>query len=204
MNELVKEVMKAAEGKTFVMLADGQLEYILNNLASVLHLPGEVVELGCNVGMTSSFLKRLFLRMKCGKELYVYDSFEGLPPKTIEDGATPCDKGASSVTEEMFKKTFQDEHVPWPVMNKGFFGDIPDDKYPDQICFAFFDGDFYGSIIDSFKKVYHKMQPGGIILVHDYKWENFPGVHRACEDFLADKPEKMTQDIFGIGMMVKQ
>jgi O-methyltransferase len=213
MNDHVKEVMKVACGKTFVMLVDGQLEYILNNLASVLHLPGEVVELGCNVGMTSSYLQRLINRYNAwtlnvvsptpDKKLYVYDSFEGLPPKTIEDGATPCDKGASAVSVEMFKQTFKDAGLSLPVMNKGFFGDLSDDKYPNEICFAFFDGDFYSSIIDSFKKVYAKMTPGGIILVHDYKWQNFPGVHKACEDFLKDKPEKMSQDMFGIGKMVK-
>ena len=70
--------------------------------------------------------------------------------------------------------------------------------------FAFFDGDFYSSIMDSFKKVYHKMQPGGIILVHDYDWPVFPGTKKACDDFLADKPEKVVCEINGIGKMVKQ
>jgi len=204
MNEHVKDVMKDAEGKAFPMLADGQLSYILNNLAGVMDIPGDVVELGANVGMTSSFLQRLLNRVKSEKVMCVYDSFEGLPSKTTEDGATPCDKGASAVSREMFVQTFKDAGLELPIINKGFFGDIPDDKYPDKICFAFLDGDFYSSIIDSFNKVYHKMQSGGIILIHDYKWDNFPGVVKACEDFLKHKPEKMTQDMFGIGKLVKQ
>jgi hypothetical protein len=47
------------------------------------------------------------------------------------------------------------------------------------------------------------MVPGGVILIHDYNWVNYPGVQKACADFLADKPEKCTQEIFGIGKMVK-
>lgn len=201
---IVDDVMKEAKGKKFIMLGAGQLEYILKNLFSVLNVSGEVVELGCNVGMTSSYLQRLIKASDVDKQLFVYDSFEGLPPKTAEDGSTPCDKGASAVSMEMFKKTFADARLELPVINKGFFGDLSDDAYPQEICFAFFDGDFYGSIMDSFKKVYHKLQPGAVVLVHDYGYAPFPGVKKACDDFLADKPEKMTQEIFAIGKMVKK
>jgi O-methyltransferase len=204
MNEIVGGILEEVKGIKFQMLADGQLPYILENLASVMDVEGDVVELGCNVGMTSSYMQRLLVGSKLEKKLHVYDSFEGLPSKTTEDGATPCDKGASAVSVEMFKKTFKDAGVPLPVINKGFFGEIPDDEYPDKICFAFLDGDFYGSIMDSFKKIYHKVQPGGIILIHDYKWSNFPGVKMACNHFLKDKPEKDEQEIFGIGIVRKK
>ena len=214
MNEIVNDILAETAGMKFQMLADGQLGYILKQLSFVMDLPGDVVELGANVGVTSSYIQRLLIRFNSlplhivsvvpDKQLHVYDSFEGLPPKTPEDGATPCDKGASAVSIEQFTQTFKDAGVPLPVINKGFFGEIPDDKYPDKICFAFLDGDFYGSIMDSFKKIYHKVQPGGIILVHDYKLSNFPGVKKACECFLADKPEKDEQEIFGIGIIRKK
>lgn len=204
MNSVLNNILDEVKGKKFIMLGDGQIEYILKNLASVLHLPGDVVELGCNVGMTSSYLQRLIKGTKVDKSLRVYDSFEGLPPKTVEDGATPCEKGASKVSTEMFRETFKAAKVELPVINIGFFGDIADGLYPDQICFAFFDGDFYSSIMDSFKKVYDKMTPGGIILIHDYEYEPFPGVKKACDDFCADKPEKVIRGMFGIGIMVKQ
>ena len=201
--ELTERVMKDFPDAKFIMLADGQCEYILSNLESVLHLPGAVVELGTNVGMTTSFMRRLLNAAKSGKEIHVYESFKGLPPRTESDGATPCKAGDSTVTKKMFIETFEKAGLKLPVINEGFFADIPDHCYPEEMCFAFFDGDFYTSILDSFKKVYDKMVPGGIILCHDYKWTNFPGVNKACEDFLKDKPEIMTQDIFGIGKMVK-
>lgn len=204
MNETVSKIMKGFPGIKFIMLGDGQMEYILDNLDSVLDLEGDVVEMGCNVGMTTSFMRRLLNETCSDKEIHVYESFKGLPPKTVEDGATPCEKGASTVSVEMFKKTFEDAGLKLPVINEGFFADIPDDKYPDKICFAFLDGDFYTSIMDSFNKVYHKMVKGGIILVHDYEYAPFPGAKKACDDFLKDKPEKITKDIFGIGKIVKE
>ena len=203
MIEILNAILAETKGKKFIMLGDGQIDYILKNLASVLDLPGDVVELGCNVGVTSSYIKRFLCEIKSDKELHVYDSFEGLPPKTVEDGATPCEAGASAVTVDQFKKTFADAGVELPVINKGFFGDIPDDRYPEKICFAFFDGDFYGSIMDSFKKVYDKMTPGGIILIHDYEYAPFPGVKKACDDFLTGRPEVIVKNIFGIGKVVK-
>jgi hypothetical protein len=204
MLEILHGILAETKGKKLVMLGDGHIDYILKNLASVLDLDGDVVELGCNVGVTSSYIKRFLTEIKSNKELHVYDSFEGLPAKTAEDGATPCDKGASAVTVEMFKRTFVDAGVELPVINKGFFGDIADDKYPEKICFAFFDGDFYSSIMDSFKKCYNKMVSGGIILIHDYEYAPFPGVKKACDDFLADKPEQIVKNIFSIGKGVKQ
>lgn len=204
MKNIVKELMAGFPGIKFIMLGDGQIEYILENLVSVLHLPGDVVELGCNVGMTTSFMRRLLDAAGSDKEIHVYESFKGLPEKTEEDGATPCKAGDSAVTKKMFIDTFKQAGLKLPIINTGFFADIPDEKYPEKIGFAFFDGDFYTSIMDSFQKVYHKMVPGGIILIHDYNWESFPGAKKACDDFLFFKHEKVGQEIFGIGKMVKK
>jgi hypothetical protein len=33
--------------------------------------------------------------------------------------------------------------------------------------------------------------PGGIIMIDDCGWKILPGVKRACEDFLEDKPEEL-------------
>jgi O-methyltransferase len=203
MNEIVKTLMADFQGLKFPMLADGQIDYILDNLASILGLPGAVVELGCNVGMTTSFMQRLLNIAESDKEIHVYESFQGLPEKTEGDGESESFAGESTVSIYDFINTFKLAKLRVPIINEGWFREIPDDRYPDKICFAFFDGDFYSSITDSFEKVYHKMIQGGIILVHDYKWQNYPGVQKACEDFLKDKPERMTQEIDGIGKMTK-
>ena len=76
----------------------------------------------------------------------------------------------------------------------GWFKDIPDSEYPEKISFAFLDGDFYTSIIDSLNKIYKKMVPGGIIIIDDCGWNALPGCKKAVEDFLEDKPENLTVD----------
>ena len=47
-------------------------------------------------------------------------------------------------------------------------------------------------ITDSFEAIYHKVSPGGMIVVDDCGWDVLPGVQRACDDFLRDKAETLT------------
>ncbi|HSH55948.1 MAG TPA: TylF/MycF/NovP-related O-methyltransferase, partial [Candidatus Limnocylindrales bacterium] len=64
------------------------LEVVLGELERVLeaNTPGAVVEFGCYIGTTSLFLRRLIDgSYESHRELHVYDSFAGLPPKTPHD-----------------------------------------------------------------------------------------------------------------------
>ena len=70
---------------------------------------------------------------------------------------------------------------------------------------------FVRSIIDSFNKVYAKLSKGARVVIDDYAWECTPGVKKACEDFLRDKPEREIlipnyygPGLGGGGLMVKQ
>lgn len=182
-----------------------QMKYILDNFYSVKDIPGDVVELGCNVGTTALYIRRLLNMLESGKEFHVYDSFEGLPEANDFDGNPPrLNKGNLAKEQSSFEKSFSDAGLECPIIHKGWFIDIPDIEYPEKICFAFFDGDFYSSIIDSFFKVYHKMSKGGIIIVHDYEGADLPGVKKACEYFLSDKPEKVCEVVRGMAKIVKE
>jgi O-methyltransferase len=101
-------------------------------------------------------------------------------------------------------RSFKRFNLRLPKINKGWFAKMDDKDYPAKISFAFFDGDFYQSIMDSFNKVYHKLSRGATICVHDYGWEILPGVKKACIDFLRDKPEAMCQEVEGVGFLIKE
>jgi hypothetical protein len=45
-----------------------------------MSFPGDVVEAGCNAASTSALLSEW--RQASGRELHLYDSFEGLPDKS--------------------------------------------------------------------------------------------------------------------------
>jgi O-methyltransferase len=143
--------------------------------------------------------------MKSKKRYHVYDSFEGLPEKHEHDGKSDTyGKGDCRSSEDEFVEHFISRRIAIPERHKGWFAQIPDEEYPDQICFAFLDSDFYTSITDSWNKIYHKLSPGAVVCVHDYGWEKLPGVYIACDKFLIDKPEHGTiRSINNVGIMVK-
>lgn len=180
-----------------------QMRYIMNNLYSVKDIPGDVVELACNIGTTALYIRRLLDELQSDKIYHVYDSFEGLPEPMEVDGDL-CKKGDMQRDQSEFEQSFVAAGIELPIVHKGWFSEIPDNEYPDKICFAFFDGDFYSSILDSFCKVYHKMTPGGIIIVHDYEGAQLPGVKVACDYFLKDKPEKVSDVFYGMAKIIKE
>jgi len=181
-----------------------QVELILDLLEEVLEsgIDGDVVELGCNTGTTSIFIRKMLDLWESDKVYHVYDSFEGLPEKSKQDTGGG-NAGECRTTRETFEGVFSHFNLHLPVVNEGWFANIPDDRYPDKICFAFFDGDFYTSIIDSFEKTYHKLQSGCVVVLHDYG-AGLPGVKAACSEFLSDKPESVIQAIPGVGYFIKE
>lgn len=191
------------------MVTVGHVRTVLSELKSCLDqgIEGEIVELGCNVGTTSLFIRRFLNEYAPDRIYHVYDSFEGLPEKHKED-TTNHEKqyatGSLKTTEDVLLQNFRKFKLQPPKIHKGWFAKIPPKEYPEKVAFAFFDGDFYPSIIDSFAMVYHRVQSGGRILVHDYGWEVLPGVEKACADFLQGKPEEGTIDNQGnVGVLVK-
>ena len=65
------------------MVTPRHIEFILDSLEKTLvdDIAGDVVELGCNIGTTSVFIRKMLDVHKKEKKFHVYDSFEGLPKK---------------------------------------------------------------------------------------------------------------------------
>lgn len=181
------------------MMTQPQIVGVLRKLHDVLdmNVPGDIVELGCNVGTTSVFIRRLLdlHPAAAGRRFHVYDSWQGLPDRHPRDASITARKfhaGYCKTGVKMFEKVFSTFGLELPVVHSGWFAEIPADEYPNPIAFAFLDGDFYSSITDSFEAIYHKVSPGGMIVVDDCGWDVLPGVQRACDDFLRDKAETLT------------
>ena len=73
-----------------------------------------------------------------------------------------------------------------PTIHKGWFADFTPDDVPESIIFAFFDGDFYESIADSFRACDGKFHRKAAIIVDDYANEALPGAAWAVDKWLAN------------------
>jgi O-methyltransferase len=124
------------------------------------------------------------------RQFHVYDSFEGLPPKTSQDISPAGEQfqaGRLAVSKKDFLREFKLANLRPPIVHKGWFDQLTDADVPKHIAFAFLDGDFYDSILTSLKLVWPRMDPHGVILVDDYKREALPGAERAIHDFFQGK-----------------
>lgn len=168
-----------------------ELAIILRELERVLaaNVVGDVVEFGCYVGTTSVPMgKRL---ATTDKTLHVYDSFEGLPEKSRKDespAGTQFVKGELLATKKQLIKNFTQAHIALPVITKGWFSDLAPEQVPTQIAFAYLDGDYYHSVLDSLKLIWPCLSLGATILVDDYANEALPGAARAVDEWLRTHP----------------
>lgn len=164
-----------------------QVRVILTELEHVLQRgsEGAVVEFGCYIGTTSLFIQRLLDSYEDAPEFHVYDSFVGLPEKTAADTSRAGEQfvaGELAVSKKQFIHEFQKAHLRTPIIHKAWFKDLTPADIPEQIAFAFLDGDFYESIRDSLRLVLPRMQAGGVIIVDDYAREALPGAAKAVHE----------------------
>lgn len=150
------------------------------------NIPGDIVEFGCYVGESSKYLRMMMDYHSSHKRLYVYDSFEGLPPLSSYEENTGWRPGTLQTTEEVLLQNFINNGLRPPIIYKGWFNSVPKEAVPSQISFAFLDGDFYDSIHDSLSIVYPLVSRGGIICFHDYERPDLPGVKAAVDNYLRD------------------
>lgn len=173
-----------------------ELVKILSALEEVLkrNVAGDVVELGCYVGTTTLFLRRMLLQYGSDKALHAYDSFAGLPPKTAQDASPVGEQfkaGELKAPRQEFIKHFRQAGLPPPVMHKAWFSDLTEADMPAQIAFAFLDGDFYESIRDSLRLVWPQLTSGAIVVIDDYQSEALPGTKRAVDEWLLAHPARL-------------
>jgi len=156
------------------------------------NIEGDVTEFGCYVGESSKYLMKTLLENNSDKKLYVYDSFEGLPPLSKWEEGTGWREGTLKSTEQILISNFIGNNLPPPIIHKDWFKNVPEDKLPEKISFAFLDGDFYDSIYDSLNKIFDRVSDGGYICFHDYQRPDLPGVRAAIEDTFKERGVEYT------------
>lgn len=183
--------------KRFPLITDQvdsrELGVVLRELERLLQRgeEGAVVEFGCYAGTTSLFIRRLIDRYQLGNDFHVYDSFQGLPDKTPADESPAGDQfqvGELSVSKKDFIREFTRAHLDLPYIHKAWFSQIESDDVPNLIIFAFLDGDYFESIVDSLRLITPKLASHAVIVVDDYVNEALPGAAKAVDEWLMHHP----------------
>lgn len=176
----------------FTMVGTKRLENLQNCVDRILsgNIPGDFVETGVWRGGSCIFVKALFNHYGVDRLVWCCDSFEGMPEPRGKDLQTSDGdyRGISylAASQEQVVENFErfgllDEKVKFI---KGWFNQSLPEAPIDKIAILRLDGDHYSSTTDALKALYHKVSPGGFIIIDDYKtWE---GCRLAVSDFRSE------------------
>lgn len=138
------------------------------------------------------------------RELYLFDTFEGMPEPTEEDvrydGAAAADLLASKPYEARIwayaslgdvKDGFA--QVPYPAecvhYVQGPVEETVPEQAPEEIALLRLDTDWYVSTRHEFEYLYPKLVSGGVLFIDDFGW--FQGSRQATEEFLERTGERL-------------
>jgi O-methyltransferase len=140
------------------------------------HISGDLIETGVWRGGASIFM-RAALEAYQDKEKLVWcaDSFSGLPPPNTKIYAADTNviwhtKSELAISENTVKENFArygmlDQRVKFL---KGWFKDTLPDAPIERLALIRLDGDMYESTMDALNNLYHKLEPGGFLIVDDF------------------------------------
>lgn len=152
------------------------------------NIPGDLVETGVWRGGASIFMRGYLAAWEMmDRVVWVADSFEGLPVPSL-----PQDEGydysaakvpilaisLEEVQENFRRYNLLDNQVQFL---KGWFCDTLPTAPIEQVAVLRLDGDLYESTMDGMNALYHKVSPGGFIIVDDYG--DFEPCRRAITEF---------------------
>jgi hypothetical protein len=154
-------------------------------------IPGDFIETGVWRGGSTIFMRAVLERFGVkDRTVWVADSFEGLPkPTNAQDCTDPrfdlsgCEY--LKVSREQVQANFArfgllDDQVQFL---KGWFKDTLPTAPIKQLAVLRLDGDMYESTMDALKALFHKVSPGGFVIVDDYS--AWPGCRAAVDEFRA-------------------
>lgn len=153
-------------------------------------IPGDLAETGVWRGGATVFMRGYLAAYDMqDRDVWVADSFEGLPVPTLPEDQG-LDFSASkepilAVSLEEVRGLFErygllDERVRFL---KGWFRDTLPTAPIGRLALLRLDGDLYESTMDALNALYDKVESGGFVLVDDYG--DFPPCRKAIDEFRA-------------------
>lgn len=144
---------------------------------------GDIAEVGVYRGGTA----RIICEAKGNRPLHLFDTFEGLPePGEIDSAFRRGEYACSLESVRQYLKGFADVRF-----YKGLFPGTAEPAKLHKFSFVHLDVDLYESTMAALDFFYPRMDPGAVIISHDYV--TFPGVRAAFDQFFEKKPEPVVE-----------
>ncbi len=173
----------------------GEALFIIHCIQNCIGLEGDICEFGVAQGATSTLMAYEIHNTK--KNIWLFDSFKGLPSPSKQDtlkddifGLKTIEayKGMMSCNENLVVKKLLELSFP-PERTRIIKGFIEEtisqmNNYPQKICFAYVDFDFYDPIRVALTFLDQHLSIGGYIIVDDYDFFS-TGAKTAVDEFFS-------------------
>lgn len=179
-----------------MLLNENEAYQIYLAVRKTKEIKGSIAEVGVYKGGSA----RLICEAKNKKNLYLFDTFEGLPGLSNKDDRSAlCYEGQLVSSFEQVKNYLQKYSNVY--IYKGLFPATSDPIKNKKFSFVNLDVDIYESTLNCLKFFYPRMSSGGIIISHDYSV--LRGVRKALDEFFEDKQETIIELSNSQGLIVK-
>ena len=169
--------------ETDMLLLEDEAYQVLSCARATAKIAGEIAEVGVYRGGSA----RLICEVRGERALYLFDTFEGLPESRKVDALFQGGQYAAHLEQVQAYLARFPEIRYFKGMFPATSGPVADKRF----SFVHLDVDLYQSTRDGLEFFYPRMNPGGIILIHDYLWAE--GVRQAVDEFLAARPEPVLE-----------
>jgi O-methyltransferase len=165
-------------------------------------VPGAIVE--CGVWRGGSMMAAALTLLRLGvtdRELYLYDTFAGMPPPSEADTTRSGVRAADLLAEHAGE---EDSHI-WAIASlsdvcaavlstrypeqrihlvEGLVEDTLPAEAPEEIALLRLDTDWYRSTKHELEQLYPRLAPGGVLIIDDYgHWQ---GARRAVDEYFGE------------------
>jgi O-methyltransferase/8-demethyl-8-(2,3-dimethoxy-alpha-L-rhamnosyl)tetracenomycin-C 4'-O-methyltransferase len=175
--------------QAMTMIGDRRLDNIRQLFAAIVaaEVPGDLIETGVWRGGACIFMRGLLRAYGIGdRRVWVADSFAGLPPPDPQYAQDSGDQHHSFAQLAVSLETVQENFRRFDLLDAqvaflpGWFAETLPAAPIVRLALLRLDGDMYGSTIDALAALYHKVSPGGFVIVDDY------GAVAACRAAVTD------------------
>lgn len=167
--------------------------YNLVQRANAHGVPGDIAECGVWNGGSAVMMASAMQDADASapqRALWLFDSFQGLPPPSERDGAAEQEayfEGWCKGDERNVERAFHSFGLPLHNVTivPGWFNDTLHTAKVGQIAVLHIDADWYDSVKVVLDNFYDRVAPGGFVMLDDYGY--WSGCDRAVADFFAER-----------------
>lgn len=169
-------------------------------------IPGAFVESGVWMGGSIMAAARTLVELgDTDRDLYLYDTFEGLPAPGEHDGIAGAKQSATEIYADLSANSGDKPYLEAPIdvvranvartgyplerihTIAGLVEDTIPATAPPEIAFLRLDTDWYSSTKTEMETLFPRLSPNGILIIDDYGY--LDGARKAVDEFLESYPD---------------